>query len=156
MLDQTSQQPFSAAAPPAGSGCTESPSLQRHWTLSCPTPPAGRSPLCHSQNQTAAHPIRRRCLPDTGRQRRLFLFLLRHSVCFSVAVWTSPLSSSFRRSLSSVRRENRSAPLAVVPSESTAKSSKVDCVDKGLTRPQVMQRLSPPTVALICWFSFLT
>ena len=40
--------------------------------------------------------------------------------------------------------------------KSTAKSSKVDCVDKGLTRPQVMQRLSPPTVALICWFSFLT
>jgi hypothetical protein len=29
--------------------------------------------------------------------------------------------------------------LAVVPSESTAKSSKVDCVDKGQTRPQVMQ-----------------
>ena len=33
-----------------------------------------------------------------------FLFLLRHSVCFSVTVWTSLLSSSFRRSLSSVRR----------------------------------------------------
>ncbi len=33
-----------------------------------------------------------------------FLFLLRHSVCFSVTVWTSPLFSSFRRSLSSVRR----------------------------------------------------
>ena len=81
-----------------------------------------------------------------------FLFLLRHSVCFSVMAWTSLLSSS----LSSVRRQNRSAPLAVVPSKSTAKSSKVDCVDKGLTRPQVMQRLSPPTVALICWFSFLT
>ena len=33
-----------------------------------------------------------------------FLFLLRHSVCFSATVWTSPLSGSFRRSLSSVRR----------------------------------------------------
>ena len=33
-----------------------------------------------------------------------FLFLLRHSVCFSVTVWITPLSSSFSRSLSSVRR----------------------------------------------------
>ena len=72
MPDQTSQQPFSAAAPPASSGCTESPSLQRYWTLSCPTPPAGRSPLYRFQNQTEFRPIRRRCPPDTGRQRRLF------------------------------------------------------------------------------------
>ena len=28
--------------------------------------------LCRSQSQTAARPIRRRCPPDTGRQRRLF------------------------------------------------------------------------------------
>lgn len=68
-----------------------------------------------------------------------FLFLLRHSVCFSVTVWTTLLSSSFSRNLSSVRRWNLSAPLAVVPSKSTAKSSKLDCVAKGLTRPQVMQ-----------------
>ena len=33
MLNQTSQQPLSAAAPPASHRCTESPSLQRHWTL---------------------------------------------------------------------------------------------------------------------------
>ena len=72
MLDQTSQQPFSAAAPPASSRCTESPSLQRYCCSPCPNLPASRSPLCHSQNQAAAHPIRRRCLPDTGRQRRLF------------------------------------------------------------------------------------
>ena len=32
------------------------------------------------------------------------MFFLRRSVCFSVTVWTSLLSSSFRRSLSSVRR----------------------------------------------------
>ena len=51
MFDQTTQQPLSAAAPPASSGCTESPFLQRHWTLSCPTPPAGRSPLCRLQSQ---------------------------------------------------------------------------------------------------------
>ena len=31
MLGQTSQQSLSAAAPPASSGCAESPSLQRHW-----------------------------------------------------------------------------------------------------------------------------
>ena len=72
MLDQTSQQSFSAAAPPASSGCTELPSLQRHWALSCPTPPAGRSPLCRLQSQIRSLPIRRRCLPDIGRQRRLF------------------------------------------------------------------------------------
>ena len=77
MLDQTSQQPLSADAPPASSGCTELPSLQRHWTLSCPAPPARRSPLCRLQNQTAARPIRRRCLPDTGGSGGYFFVLLR-------------------------------------------------------------------------------
>ena len=72
MLDQTSQQPHLAALPPVSSVCAESPSLQRCWTLSYPNLQVLRSPLCHSQNQTAAHPIRRRCLPDIGRQRRLF------------------------------------------------------------------------------------
>ena len=33
-----------------------------------------------------------------------FLFFLRLSVCFSVTVWITPLSSSFSRSLSNVRR----------------------------------------------------
>ena len=70
MLDQTSQQPHLAALPPVSSVCAESPSLQRCWTLSYPNLQVLRSPLCHSQNQTAAHPIRRRCLPDTGRQRK--------------------------------------------------------------------------------------
>ena len=70
MLDQTSQQPHLAALPPVSSVCTESPSLQRCWTLSYPNLQVLRSPLCHSQDQTAAHPIRRRCLPDTGRQRK--------------------------------------------------------------------------------------
>ena len=72
MLDQTSQQPHLAALPPVSSVCAESPSLQRCWTLSYPNLQVLRSPLCHSQNQTAVHPIRRRCLPDIGRQRRLF------------------------------------------------------------------------------------
>ena len=72
MLDQTSQQPFSAAAPPASSRCTESPSLQRYCCSPCPNLPASRSPLRRFRNQIAAHPIRRRCLPDTGRQRQLF------------------------------------------------------------------------------------
>ena len=73
MLDQTSQQPHLEALPPVSSVCAESPSLQRCWTLSYPNLQVLRSPLCHSQNQTAARPIRRRCPPDTGRQRRLFL-----------------------------------------------------------------------------------
>ena len=72
MPDQTSQQPFSAAAPPASSGCTESPSLQKRWTLSCPTPPARRSPPCRLQSQIWFLLIRRRCLPNIGRQRLLF------------------------------------------------------------------------------------
>lgn len=72
MLDQTSQQPHLAALPPVSSVCAESPSLQRYWTLSCPTPPARRSPLCRLQSQILSLPIRRRCLPDIGRQRRLF------------------------------------------------------------------------------------
>ena len=76
MLDQTSQQPHLAALPPVSSVCAESPSLQRCWTLSYPNLQVLRSPLCHSQNQTAAHPIRRRCLPDTGRQRRLFFSVI--------------------------------------------------------------------------------
>ena len=87
MLDQTSQQPHLAALPPVSSVCAESPSLQRCWTLSYPNLQVLRSPLCHSQNQTAAHPIRRRCLPDTGRQRQLFFvpfaalgLLQRHSM----------------------------------------------------------------------------
>ena len=73
MLDQTSQQPHLEALPPVSSVCAESPSLQRCWTLSYPNLQVLRSPLCHSQNQTAARPIRRRGPPDTGRQRRLFL-----------------------------------------------------------------------------------
>ena len=72
MLDQTSQQPHLAALPPVSSVCAESPSLQRYWTLLCPTPPAKRSPLCRLQSQIRSLPIRRRCLPDIGRQRRLF------------------------------------------------------------------------------------
>ncbi len=72
MLDQTSQQPHLAALPPVSSVCTESPSSQRRWTSPYPTPPAGRSPSCRLQNQIGSRPIRRRCPPDTGRQRRLF------------------------------------------------------------------------------------
>ena len=77
MLDQTSQQPHLAALPPVSSVCAESPSLQRCWTLSYPNLQVLRSPLCHSQNQTAAHPIRRRCLPDTGGSGGYFFVLLR-------------------------------------------------------------------------------
>ena len=72
MLDQTSQQPHLAALPPVSSVCAESPSLQICWTSPYPTPPAGRSPSCRLQNQIGSRPIRRRCPPDTGRQRRLF------------------------------------------------------------------------------------
>ena len=71
MLDQTSQQPHLAALPPVSSVCAESPSLQRCWTLSYPNLQVLRSPLCHSQNQTAAHPIRRRCLPDMPKQKTI-------------------------------------------------------------------------------------
>ena len=77
MLDQTSQQPHLAALPPVSSVCAESPSLQRCWTLSYPNLQVLRSPLCRLQSQISSLPIRRRCPPDTGRQRRLFFVLLR-------------------------------------------------------------------------------
>ena len=104
MLGQTSQQPHLAALPPVSSVCAESPSLQRCWLC--------RIPICKFYDlRCAILKIKPQltpfavvvCLIQVG-SGSYFLFLLRHSVCFSVTVWTSPLSSSFRRSLSSVCR----------------------------------------------------
>ncbi len=75
-LSKTARPQISAVSLPAIPVCTGSSFLQRCWTLSCPNLPALRSPLCRFQNQIAAHPIHRRCPPDTGRQRRLFFVLL--------------------------------------------------------------------------------
>ena len=68
----TARPQISAVSLPAISEQTVSPFLQRCWTSSCPNLPVLLSRLCRSQSQTAAHPIHRRCPPDTGRQRRLF------------------------------------------------------------------------------------
>ena len=71
-LSKTARSQISAVSLPEISVCTGSPFLQRCWTLSCSNLPVLLSRLCRSQSQTADHPIRRRCPPDTGRQRRLF------------------------------------------------------------------------------------
>ena len=75
---QTAQPRISAISPSAISEQTVSPYLQRCWILPCPNPPALRSSPCCFQNRTEFRPIRRRCLPDTGRQRRLFFVRLSH------------------------------------------------------------------------------
>ena len=48
---QASQHAPSAVLPPAGYVCDVLLPLQICWTLSCPTRPAGRSPLCRLQSQ---------------------------------------------------------------------------------------------------------
>ena len=52
--------------------------LQIFCLPSYPIPPAGQSPLFRPQNQTKSRLIRRRCPPDTGRQRRRFVRLAAH------------------------------------------------------------------------------
>ena len=71
-LSKTARLQISAVSLPEIPVCTGSPFLQRCWTLSCSNLPVLLSRLCRSQSQTAARPIRHRCLPDTGRPRRLF------------------------------------------------------------------------------------
>ena len=71
-LSKTARLQISAVSLPEIPVCTGSPFLQRCWTLSCSNLPVLLSRLCRFQNQTEARPIRRRCPPDTGRQRRLF------------------------------------------------------------------------------------
>ena len=69
---QTAQRHLSAVLLPVSSEQTGAPFLRKRWTSSYPNPPALRPPLCRFQNRTEFRPIRRRCPPDTGRQRRLF------------------------------------------------------------------------------------
>ena len=71
-LSKTARLQISAVSLPEIPVCTGSPFLQRCWTLSCSNLPVLLSRLCRSQSQTAARPIRHRCLPDIRRQRRLF------------------------------------------------------------------------------------
>ena len=71
-LSKTARLQISAVSLPEIPVCTGSPFLQRCWTLSCSNLPVLLSRLCRFQSQTADHPIRRRCPPDTGRPRRLF------------------------------------------------------------------------------------
>ena len=70
-LSKTARPQISAVSLPVSPAQTVSPFLQRCWTLSCPNLPASRSPLCRSQSQTAARPIRRRCLPDMPKQKTI-------------------------------------------------------------------------------------
>ena len=57
---------------------------QRAEKSFCPSLPAEWSaPFCF-QSQTEAHPIRRRCLPDTGRLRRRFFLFAVSRICVSV------------------------------------------------------------------------
>ena len=80
-LSKTARPQISAILPLVSPEQTISPFLQRCSTPPCPNLPVLLSRLCRFQNRTEFRPIRRRCPPDTGRQRRLFfLFLLRHSV----------------------------------------------------------------------------
>ena len=59
------------------------PVLQISYLLSYPTLPTGQSPLFQPQNQTKFHPIRRRCPPDIGKQRRRFSFCVWSGICVS-------------------------------------------------------------------------
>ena len=77
-LSKTARPQISAVSLPAIPVCTGSPFLRKRWTSSYPNPPVLLSRLCRSQSQTEFRPIRRRCPPDTGRQRRLFFVLLSH------------------------------------------------------------------------------
>ena len=70
-LSKTARPQISAVSLPVSPAQTVSPFLQRCWTLSCPNLPASRSPLRRFQNQIAARPIRRRCLPDMPKQKTI-------------------------------------------------------------------------------------
>jgi len=70
-LSKTARPQISAVSLPVGPAQTVSSFLQRCWTLSCPNLLASRSRLCRSQSQTAARPIRRRCLPDMPKQKTI-------------------------------------------------------------------------------------
>ena len=70
-LSKTARPQISVVSLPVSPAQTVSPFLQRCWTLSCPNLPASRSPLRRSQSQTAARPIRRRCLPDMPKQKTI-------------------------------------------------------------------------------------
>ena len=70
-LSKTARPQISVVSLPVSPAQTVSPFLQRCWTLSCPNLPASRSPLRRFQNQIAAHPIRRRCLPDMPKQKTI-------------------------------------------------------------------------------------
>ena len=71
-LSKTARPQISAILPLVSPEQTISPFLQRCSTPPCPNLPVLLSRLCRFQNRTEFRPIRRRCPPDTGRQRRLF------------------------------------------------------------------------------------